>query len=168
MTKLARNAPPVKYPFGRSSVLGSLIFLVVFLGAGGIAAWAFQGARAGTEWPVWVAMGLWLVAAVGALHFWHDQPAGVIHWNGQSWEVTQPVGPGKEHTLALSRPPAAFLDMQSHLWLQVSPAGHRGLWLWLARSTQPERWLDLRRAVYSRAKPGVAPDAIAPAGSHGA
>ena len=168
MSKLARNAPSVKYPFGRSRVLGSFIFAVGLLGAGAVATWAFLGTRAGSLWPVAIACGLWLASIAGALHFWHGQPVGIVHWNGQSWEVALPDGPHRERSWALSAGPGVFLDMQTHLWVHVSPAGRQGLWLWLSRSSQPERWLDLRRAVYSRAKPGGGPDAIAPAGSHGA
>lgn len=168
MSKLARYPPAVNYPFGRSSVLAAFLVAVAAGGLGGLVAWALQGVRAGIQWPVWVAMGVWLVAAINAFDFWRRQPVGTLRWDGQSWSVTVADGHGDTQARALSGPPGIFLDMQSHLWVHVSPAGRRDLWLWLERSSQPERWMDLRRAVYSRAKPGVDPDAIAPAGSRGA
>lgn len=168
MTPLARHAPAVNYPFGRSSVLAGFLLAVVAWGAGGLAAWALQGTRAGVPWSVWMAVGVWLVAAICAVHFWRHQPVGMLRWDGQSWSVVLAAGHADAQVRALSGPPGVFLDMQSHLWVHVSPAGRRDLWLWLGRSSQPERWMDLRRAVYSRAKPGVDPDAIAPAGSPGA
>jgi len=113
-----------------------------------------------------MALCAWLLAACGALHFWWHQLSGTIRWDGQSWAVADLSGGA---VTALSGPPEILLDMQSHLWVIVSPAGRRRLWLWLERSSQPERWMDLRRAVYSRAKPGVDhADASAPASSRGA
>lgn len=169
MSKLARNAPSVRYPFRRSGVLGLCLLAAGLLGGAALVAWFVQGSRlVAAPWVTGVAGVLWLVAAGCALQFWLTQPAGVIHWDGQAWSVVTLTGRAQEETWALSGPPAVFLDMQSHLWVHVLPAGRRGLWLWLERSGQPERWMDMRRAVYSRAKPGVDPDAIAPAGSRGA
>lgn len=67
----------------------------------------------------------------------------------------------------LSSSPEILLDLQSYLWVHaITGRGH--VWLWLERSAQPERWMDLRRAVYSRAKPGADnTDETAPAVSHG-
>jgi len=36
------------------------------------------------------------------------------------------------------------------LLVRTSDAQSRVRWLWLARSRQPQRWLDLRRAVFAR------------------
>lgn len=169
MSKLARNAPSVRYPFRRSGVLGLFLLAAGLLGAVALLAWCLQGSRL-TAAPGALAVAgiLWLVVAGCAFQFWLAQPVGTIHWDGQAWSVATLTGLAQDEARALSAPPAVFLDMQSHLWVHVLPAGRRGLWLWLDRSGQPERWMDLRRAVYSRAKPGVDPDAIAPAGSRGA
>ena len=169
MSKLARSAPPVQYPFRRSGLLGCILLAAAVLGAGVIAGWIVQGAsRLSTLWPAALAIGLWAVAAVSAFLFWRAQPCGIVRWDGMVWAVTGLPGLADGEARDLSGPPGVFMDVQSHLWVHVLPAGRRGLWLWLERSSQPERWMDLRRAVYSRAKPGVGPDAIAPAGSRGA
>jgi uncharacterized membrane protein YhfC len=45
----------------------------------------------------------------------------------------------------------AALDIQFSLLVCLTDADRSRRWVWLDRSTLPERWQDLRRAVYSRA-----------------
>ncbi|MBT9514001.1 MAG: hypothetical protein IV104_16805 [Acidovorax sp.] len=152
MTRLARCPPAVQYPLRRSLALGAVLVGLLLAGAGVLAAWVLGGVRS----PLVVgtaAAGLWLTAAACALHFWLRQFVGVLRWDGQAW--TQEGGPEGKIFWALSRPPEVILDLQTHLWVRAFPLGHRGIWLWLERSSQPERWMDMRRAVYSRAKPGA-------------
>jgi hypothetical protein len=78
----------------------------------------------------------------------------VLQFDGQAWTLGQ-TAKSFSGPLALSVPPEVLLDLQAHLWLRVVPIGHACQWLWLERSSQPERWMDLRRAVYSRARSGV-------------
>ncbi|HEY0202238.1 MAG TPA: hypothetical protein VGC24_11145, partial [Burkholderiaceae bacterium] len=57
------------------------------------------------------------------------------------------------------------LDLQSRLLLALyARPGGRGhcIWLWLEHRTNPLRWQDLRRALYSRAR--VDADGIGHAG----
>jgi len=137
-------------------------------GAGVLTGWFSMGAGPDRGGSATVAIGLWLLAAGSALHFWRCQTTGTIRWDGQSWAVADRREPDADF-IALSTTPQVLMDLQSHLWVHVAPTGRRGLWLWLERSSQPERWWDLRRAVYSRAKPGVEhADASAPASSRGA
>ena len=166
MSRQARHAPAVLYPLRHSRVLATLLFALGLLGALVLIAWAVLGTRAPFRGSVAVAIGVWLAAVAGGVHFWLQQPLGALRWDGQHWTLLG-VRPDADAKL-LSGPPEVFLDLQSHLWVQVSPTGHRGIWLWLERSGQPERWMDLRRAVYSRAKPGADPDANVPADHRGA
>ncbi|MCC9032635.1 hypothetical protein LMH45_11140, partial [Neisseria gonorrhoeae] len=39
--------------------------------------------------------------------------------------------------------------------LRLENQDHATLWLWAGRSTQPERWLDLRRAVHAQHRPSA-------------
>ena len=153
MTLLSRRAPSVQYPLRRSRVLGALLLALLFTGAGVVAAWMSSGARDAVVSAA-VALGLWLSAAAGAAHFWRSQPRGVLQFNGQTWTLGQ-TAKSFSGPLALSTPPEVLLDLQAHLWVRVVPMGHASQWLWLQRSSQPERWMDLRRAVYSRARSGV-------------
>ena len=133
---------------GRSTTLGLALAAIVLIGGAGLVMWALQGANASRAW-IWIAAALWLAAALSALHFWVRQPVGVIAWDGQSW-VLEVLFPAVE-TSVLPAPPQVFLDLQSHLWLFAAPTAQAGVWVWLERAGQPERWMDLRRAVYSRA-----------------
>lgn len=153
MTLLSRRAPSVQYPLRRSRVLGVLLLALLFTGAGVVTAWVSSGAR-DVVLSAAVALGLWLSAAAGAAQFWWSQPRGVLQFDGQAWTLGQ-TAKSFSGPLALSVPPEVLLDLQAHLWLRVVPIGHASQWLWLERSSQPERWMDLRRAVYSRARSGV-------------
>ena len=153
MTLLSRRAPSVQYPLRRSRVLGALLLALLFTGAGVVAAWVSSGAR-DVVLSAAVALGLWLLAAAGAAHFWWSQPRGVLQFDGQAWTLGQ-TAKSFSGPLALSVPPEVLLDLQAHLWVRIVPIGHSSQWLWLERSSQPERWMDLRRAVYSRARSGV-------------
>ena len=134
-------------------MLGALLLAFLFIAAGVVAAWVGFGARDAVLSAA-VALGLWLLAAVGAAHFWWSQPLGVLQFDGQAWTLGQ-TAKSFSGPLALSVPPEVLLDLQAHLWVRIVPIGHSSQWLWLERSSQPERWMDLRRAVYSRARSGV-------------
>ena len=134
-------------------MLGALLLVFLFIGAGVVAAWVGFGARDAVVSAA-VALGLWLSAAAGAAHFWWSQPRGVLQFDGQAWTLGQ-TAKSFSGPLALSAPPEVLLDLQAHLWVRVVPMGRASQWLWLERSSQPERWMDLRRAVYSRARSGV-------------
>jgi toxin CptA len=54
-------------------------------------------------------------------------------------------------TSALAGRVQVSLDLQQCVLLRWS-AGRTPHWLWLERRQRPERWDDLRRAVYSRAR----------------
>ena len=161
MNRPTRRAPAVLYPVRRSVALGAALVVLLLAGAAVLWAWLAEGAM--LSWvSVCTAAGVWLVAAAGVVHFWRQQFVGALRWDGQGW-VLEGDGPEKIFR-ALSAPPEVLLDLQAHLWVCVSPWGHHRTWLWLERASQPERWLDMRRAVYSRAVPGADnPDATAPA-----
>ena len=154
MASASRRPPTVLYPLRRSGVLGSALAMLLLVGAAGLLGWVLQGAAGGTsQATAAVAFALWLLAAFSALHFWWRQTSGALHWDGQSW-VLEPGRPGAA-ILALSDPPQVLVDLQSRLWVHVRFSEGGSAWLWLDRSLQPERWVDLRRAVYSRARPGA-------------
>ncbi len=141
-------APFVRYPVARSSTLGSCLAGIAALNAVVLAAWAL-GDAAKTPLHLGMAVLVWLMGALCAWHFWARSFIGELVWSGQSWNMEsllsiQPV-------LALE----VHLDLQAFLWLRLHRPGLRPQWVWLERRTAPERWLDLRRAVYSRPKPGA-------------
>ena len=155
MTELSRRAPAVQYPLGRSRLLGVVLGTLLVAGAGLLVAWVWQGVQSPSQgWAATAGAGVWLAAASGALHFWWRQFSGKLCWDGQTWVLE---GDQRGRTAwVLDGPPVVHLDLQAHLWVRASLPGRRCIWLWLERSSQPQRWMDLRRAVYSRATPGAA------------
>ena len=153
MSSTSRLPPAVQYPVRRSRALGLLLSAVLLVGTAVLAGWFFFGVRAAFRWPVWAAGGFLLIAAGGALHFWLAQLVGVLRWDGHTWTLEVPGA----HVASMPLPeaPEVLVDVQSHLWLHAVVVGRGRIWLGLERSAGPERWLDLRRAVYSRAIPGV-------------
>ena len=148
-------APPVHYPVGRSFWLAAVLTLCSLAGAAALLAWALLGAGAQPTWVVAGAgAGLWLLCSLMAAWFWLRTPCGTLIWNGAHWLLESP------HGAALCAPCTQLqvpLDLQQRLWLRLQPAPPDAgppLWLWLERRSQPERWHDLRRAVYSPARSG--------------
>lgn len=137
------------------------------VGAAGLCGWISRGAGgAPSAAAALAALGLWLVAALCALHLWWNQFSGALRWDGQFWALE--TGQPGSTPQPLSVAPEVLVDLQSRLWVYVrfSERGHT--WLWLDAASQPERWMDLRRAVYSRARPGADnADETAPASRHG-
>lgn len=155
MASVKYAAPAVRYPFARSAALGWLcVGLAIASGCGaawyGSTVWAAAGGGA----LALAAIIGWVAAAWGALVYWWRSPCGLLVWNGQVWAVhvvdARCAAPS-EDGLALQQVPAVILDLQHTLWIMVYRDGHGPLWLWLERSRSPERWGDLRRAVYSPA-----------------
>lgn len=152
VTLLSRRPPPVQYGLRRSSLLGVALGSVVFMSGMLVGGWMVLGSHAAVLFEATVCA-LWLVAAGGALHYWLRQPRGMLQFDGHTWTLHHGRTSGTSQ--ALSGPPEVVLDLQAHLWVRIMPSGDSPLWLWLERSSQPERWMDLRRAVYSRATPDV-------------
>ncbi len=146
-------APSVTYPVGRSRLGGWLLLACWAVGAAVSLLWAWQAAAPGWR------QGLGLVASAAcgwlALRWWRAAPAGELSWDGAQWAWS---GPGDSGAGQLR----VVIDLQGLLLLRWE--GCAGVhWLWLERSAAPQRWGDLRRAVYSRARPPALPGPEAPA-----
>lgn len=154
MNSTARRAPAVRFPVQRSRTVGGVLAAIVLAGAVVLGAWLVLGGGEGSV-PAMAGAGVWLAAAGGAWHWWRGQLCGVLYWDGGQW-VLESLLPGQVPVL-LRGPPEVQWDLQSHLWVCAHGAACRSrVWLWLERRQQPERWADLRRAVYSRAGTGTA------------
>jgi hypothetical protein len=137
------SAPPVAYPLGRSSfqACGLLGFWLA-----GAAVWVLCAIFApGLSWRLWLLAGAVLVAGCAAAWGWRHSPLGLLRWDAQCWHWESLAYKAGTPVLALS----VALDFQRVLLLRLENQDHARLWLWAERSAMPERWLDLRRAVYA-------------------
>ena len=143
------NAPPVTYPLGRSRFQAQLLLMLWLTGAAVIGYW--MATAQAINWRHGV--GATTVALAGALAwtFWKNSPVGHLNWDSQAWHWESkgyPSGAAEQTVLVA-------LDCQMMMLLQIDNPAHARLWLWAEKRMCAERWLDLRRAVYS---PHRAPD----------
>ncbi|NPC56191.1 hypothetical protein [Caenimonas soli] len=137
------SAPSVSYPVGRSRFAATLLLVIWLLGAAGVALWSVQVRAPG--WQVGASAALVLLAGLCAARNWWRAPPGDFSWDGENWNWS---AAGQEAAGSLE----VGLDLQRWLLLRFT-GGKVVRWLWLERARHPERWEDLRRAVYSRARP---------------
>ena len=144
-----RHAPATRYPVHRSAWLAGILASLSAAGGLGLAAWMLWGAA---QWPRGVLQGAWLVwllATVAAFRFWVRMPVGALAWDGHAWELHGPGGGSVRGALTL------HLDLQRCMAVCLTPLAGKAQWIWLERGCAAAHWLDLRRAVYSRAETGV-------------
>jgi hypothetical protein len=93
------------------------------------------------------ALGLALLAGAGvvAASGWRNSAVGQLVWDGQGWRWESQGYQAGSAEQAVS---VAF-DGQALLLLRIDNPDQARLWLWAERRLCPERWMDLRRAVYS-------------------
>ena len=104
------------------------------------------------DWRMAVAGFFVLLAGFAARKAWANPPQGQLAWDGASWRWEGPgyqTGVG-EHALSV------IVDLQQRLLLRLENQAGACLWLWVEHHAMPERWLDLRRAVYSPHRPVAA------------
>ena len=143
------NAPSVTYPVGRSRFALGVVMLAWSAGAAACLLWWWQvqpaSARSGLVAAAVLAAGSW------SLRAWSRSAVGLLTWSGQGWNWTAgaQAEPGT---------PQVSIDLQRWLLVRWSGDG-ASRWFWLDRSASPAHWDDLRRAVYSRARPDALPGA---------
>jgi hypothetical protein len=142
------NAPPVAYPLGRSHFQGVALGVLWLAGLGVTVGWWLVAP--GLDWRIGVATAAVAAAGVAAWVGWRSVPVGQLHWDGQVWRWESQGYQSGTPVLALS----VVLDLQGVMLIRLANHDHAGMWLWAQRTSFPERWLDLRRAVYSRRKAG--------------
>lgn len=150
-----RSAPSVSYPVGRSALFLRLLVAAGALGmataalalAYGLGGWALFG---GVMWVVWV---------IVVTQVWRGQPQGRLAWTAS---MERPVAPTHRAVAGnWSWFSAAYVggvvlqrvervhDLQAWMLLRLhNPDGAR-TWVWVERDSDPDRWDDLRRALWS-------------------
>ena len=137
------NAPSVVYPLGRSRLQGQLLLLVWLLGAAAVALWVAHSPLFGWQQALWLAVVA--VAGFGAWAGWKNSPVGQLAWDGQHWRWHSKGYQSSTSDFSLS----VTCDFQLLMLLRIENQAGAKLWLWAERGALSERWLDLRRAVYS-------------------
>ncbi|MEO5660277.1 MAG: hypothetical protein ABIQ90_10855 [Polaromonas sp.] len=137
------NAPPVVYPLGRSRYLGQLLLGLWLAGLFSVLLWWYLTRH--LDWRIALAGLSALFAGLAVRSSWLSLPSGQLAWDGEiwRWESAGYQAGVAEHAVSV------IADFQSSLLLRLENQAHASLWLWLEQSAMPERWLDLRRAVYS-------------------
>lgn len=136
----------MRYPVRRSTELAVFLASGAMLGLGAGVAWGFLGAGRMPLWALALAALLWLACSATAGMFWCRSPHGDLAWSGSHWCFEGASGAMQYGSVGV------HLDLQARLWLCFQPEIGAAQWLWLEQPCAPERWSDLRRAVYSRAK----------------
>ena len=150
------SAPSVSYPVGRSSRHAHCLLLALWSAGGCVAAltaWRLEHLGGRTA----LLGASVLLASFGLRHGGTGRAQGpaVLHFDGSAWAL---VGAASTHARGLQTARAEVcLDFQSLMLVRLQQAGREQRWLWLDARSEPARWADLRRAVYSRA-PTTVPD----------
>jgi hypothetical protein len=139
------SAPSVTYPVGRSRGAARILIAAWALGAccAGVSFYLFDGAG----WrQVLLVLSVLFSGGAAALALRGDG-AAELRFDGRHWTLA-----GAETGRAVVAARAAVaLDLQSLLLIRLAEPGRAVRWVWAEQRAMPERWRDLRRAVYSRA-----------------
>lgn len=139
-------APSVHYPVGRSAFWGALLGAFWLLGALLVGTWCYTSGS--FEGRHMLGVAAVLVAGIPAGVAWWMSPTGTLVWDGQHWLW---VHHQKAQDVQITGVLGVALDLQQHMLLRLQADRGAAVWLCAERSAFPARWLDLRRAVYSRA-----------------
>ena len=129
----------------RSHFQASLLLVLWLLGALVVAAWLYQA-----HYAAWKsALGLLSVAA-GAVCVVQARtsPTGHFLFDGYEWRWAAQGAYAEPEVGRLQM----LLDLQSRLLLRFERVNGRRSWVWLAQSAQPERWMEVRRALVASAR----------------
>ncbi len=131
------------YPLGRSSFLGAILLALWLSGLLLAALWLYAAQR--FDWRIGAVFATVVCAGASAGSGWWNLPMGQLAWDGWAWRwesATYQTGFAEYEVSVIA-------DFQSRILLRLENPASASLWLWLERDVFPERWLDLRRAIYS-------------------
>lgn len=137
----------MSYPLGHSRFLVFFLFSGWLLAAG-VTIWWWRSAPPGDWRPLLGAL-CCLLAGLAMTAGWRRSPVGKLHWDGENWYWESAV----YQASAELNPPVVGLDLQSAMLLRLDNTAGAVWWLWAERRAEPQRWLDMRRAVYAARRP---------------
>lgn len=144
------------YPLGRSPFLGGLLLAFWLAGLVSVLLWWNVSRQA--DGRLLLAACCLLLSGLAAGIGWKNLSGGRLAWDGDAWRwesAGYATGAG-EYSLSV------IADFQQRLVLRLENQAGASLWLWAERSAMPERWLDLRRAIYSPHRVGTSRPAHGP------
>jgi toxin CptA len=152
---LKHNAPPVTYPLQRSLVQALIYLSAWLLACALVCSWIWFSQYSGLALLLGAAA-ITLSGLAGVVGL-KSSPVGQLAWDGQHWHWESPAYQAgmSEYELLVAA------DFQHVVLLRVKNQANASLWLWAERGAAPQRWLDLRRALYSPQR--AAMDLTAPA-----
>lgn len=134
------SAPSVSYPMGRSRDAARLLWIIWAVGACCAGAASYQFDSIGWRQGALLAS---LALAAMAVRRTLNRPMAGLAFDGQHWSFSGArVFSVTEATVAL--------DLQTLLLVRLRSAAGASQWRWLERRADPQRWQDLRRALYAR------------------
>lgn len=151
-----QHAPAVSYPTGRSGYLAVALYGVLFLSVVPASLYFFNTSTPSKPlvWQLSLIGIAWLAAALGVFQFLRQLPVGELEFDGAVWYFSDKVGHEKVENERAGLVRVRF-DGQNCLLLRFEDDLNKVDWLWLeARFSVHQAsnyWLDVRRAVYSRA-----------------
>ena len=107
-----------------------------------LALWVFVSSAWG--WSLALALLVAISTGATALVSWLTSGNGRLAWDGQCWHWDVLGDMSLDEVSSLS----VIADVQSGMLLLFETASRSRRWLWVEQVSQPERWMDLRRAVY--------------------
>lgn len=140
---MTRSPPSVTFPLQRSILALQLVWSGWAFGALAVAAWSLRSGS--LDWRHMLAAVAVILAALAARTSQSSELAdndARLRWDGQGWHW---VATESERAVR----PVVHQDFQSLLLVRLQ-GDHAAMWMWLERSACPERWLDLRRALYAK------------------
>jgi hypothetical protein len=152
----SHSAPSVVYPLGRSRLLAWILSGMWCAGLLVAVLWFY--ATRHLDWRTALVFAALVGAAAATRSSWTHSPIGQLAWDGEAWRWES----ASYQTGIAGYELSVIADFQRFMLLRLENHAHARLWLWVDRSAMPQRWLDLRRAVYSPRKASV------PAGQHDA
>ncbi len=138
-----RCAPSVIYPVGDSRSARLLNTFVWLTGACcGLAACTW---RDNTDWRAGLVVLSVLVASVGLWQGLRQSARSAqLSFDGRHWSMAGRIAVRGARIRVV-------LDFQSLMLVRLTRTRQSPCWVWLDERSKPDRWKDLRRAVYSRA-----------------
>jgi toxin CptA len=152
------NAPAISYFAGRPSWLGGLLVLFGLTTIALSILWYLLTRTA--DWRHAVTFGAAVLALAALTSSFHQVPHGMLNWDRQVWSWTAAVSfeaaMQRGNAVDLQAAPVVIADFQQCLLVRITASTNAVDWLWLERRRFPERWLDLRRAIYSQPRENAA------------